>query len=347
MGRYLLWRLGRTLLAIWLLTSAVFFVSRRHTDEALRLILPDSSERLAYQAPTAQTRASQAALRHRLGLDLPVFYVGRTAGGAWAWHGAHNQYHRWLRGLGRGNLGTSFRTGEPVAQRLGEALAFTVPVTGVAAVLATLAALLLAQRLAAAPRWAAAARAVLVALHALPLFVLALGLLLLFANPEVLDWFPVSDFDQLAIGSPAARWAGSLPHLVLPVAALLLAALPDLTLQLEASLTHELTRPYIATARAKGASATAIIRHHALRNALLPTLGQVAELLPALVAGAVAVEVVFALPGMGRLLAEAAASRDYPVLVGGVLLLGTARLLALLLADLSYSWTDPRIRWQS
>ena len=84
-----------------------------------------------------------------------------------------------------------------------------------------------------------------------------------------------------------------------------------------------------------------------MRNALLPTLAQLAELLPALVAGAVVVEVIFALPGMGRLLAEAAAARDYPVLVGGVLLTGAARLLALLLADLLYFWADPRIRWQS
>ncbi len=347
MGRYLLRRLGQTLLAVWLLTSVVFLISRRHADQALGLALPDSSEQLSHRASAAQMRASRATLRHRLGLGLPVFYVSRAAGGAWAWHGTRNQYHRWLRGLGHGNLGTSFRTGEPVTQRLAQALALTLPVTGLAAVLATLAALLLAQRLAAGPRWAAAVRAALVALHAVPLFVLALGLLLLFANPEVLDWFPVNELDQLAQGSPMARWAGSLPQLLLPVAALLLAALPELTLQLEAALTHELTRPYIATARAKGASTRAVIRHHALRNALLPTLGQVAELLPALVAGAVAVEVVFALPGMGRLLAEAAATRDYPVLVGGVLLLGTARLLALLLADLSYSWADPRIRWQA
>ena len=346
MGRFLLWRLGRTLLAIGLLVSAVFLLSRYHADQALQLLVPDPSEQLAAPTSLAPTSAARAALRHRLGLDLPVFYVGRTAGGAWAWHGVPNQYHHWLLGLGHGNLGTSFRSGEPVAQRLGQALSFTVPVTSVAAVLATLAALLLAQRLAAGPRWAAAVRATLVALHALPLFVLALGLLLLFANPEVLDWFPVSGSDTGAHLSLLGLWTNYGPHLVLPVAALVLAALPDLTLQLEAALARELTRPYVATARAKGLAMPAVIRRHALRNALLPTLGQLAELLPALVAGAVAVEVVFALPGMGRLLAEAAATRDYPVLVGGVLLLGTARLLALLLADLSYSWTDPRIRWQ-
>jgi peptide/nickel transport system permease protein len=188
----------------------------------------------------------------------------------------------------------------------------------------------------------------LVSLHALPLFVVALLLLLLFANPEAFAWFPAYGLDRPASATASlwARAATYLVHMVLPITALVLTALPDLTLQLTAALTQELSTHYAATARAKGLSGSAVIRHHALRNALLPTLAQIAELLPALVAGALVVEVVFALPGMGRLLAEAAATRDYPVLLGGVLLTGAARLLALLLADLFYLWADPRIRWQ-
>ena len=134
---------------------------------------------------------------------------------------------------------------------------------------------------------------------------------------------------------------------MLPVAALVLSALPELTLQLDAALADELRQPYIMTARAKGLPAAAVVRRHALRNALLPTLAQLAELLPTLVAGAVVVEAIFGWPGMGQLLATAAAARDYPVLVGGVLLVGAARLFSLLLADLSYSRADPRIRWQA
>ena len=212
-----------------------------------------------------------------------------------------------------------------------------------------LAAIFLARRLAAGPWWQRPVRAALAGLHALPLFLVALILLLLLANPDALDWFPTYGFDQ-ALDADAGLWTRATAyarHLALPVTALVITALPELTLQLDTALRHELRADYATTARAKGLTEAAVIRHHAFRNALLPTLTQVAELLPALVAGAVVVEVVFALPGMGSLLAAAAAARDYPVLVGGVLLTGTARLLALLLADALYFWADPRIRWHA
>ena len=346
MGRLLLRHLGQTLLGMWLLASAVFLFSRAGSEQALSQALP-TTDLLAPTASGADLQAARAATRHRLGLDLPLFYIERTTAGTWAWRGWHNQYHQWLRALGRGNLGTSFRTGAPVTQRLARALAFTLPLTATAAGLAVAAALALAMRLAVGPSWQLPVRMGLVTLQALPLFVVAMGLLVLLANPDMLDWFPANDTAAANAEFSLVHPLHTLLRLVLPVITLVLNALPELTLQLEAALRHELQQPYVLTARAKGLAEPAIVRRHAFRNALLPTLAQLAELLPALVAGAVVVEVVFALPGMGRLLAEAAATRDYPVLVGGVLLVGTARLLSLLLADLSYSWANPRIRWQS
>ena len=353
MARILFWRFMRTGLAVWALASAVFLLSHGDPDTAVRLQLPEATDLTAAHNAPADQQAARLAVLHRLGLDLPLFYASRRPGpqrssGNWQWHGSHNQYHRWMAALLRGDLGTSFRTGEPVSASLRHALAYTLPLTGTAALLAVGAALMLATRLAAGPWWQRPVRAVLVAVHSLPLFVVALALLLLFANPDVLGWFPAYGLDQPTDGDPGmgSHLATYFLHLVLPVAALALTALPELTLQLDAALAQELQTNYATTARAKGLSESAVIRRHALRNALLPTLTQIAELLPELVAGAVVVEVVFALPGMGRLLAEAAAIRDYPLLVGGVLLTGAARLLALLLADVLYLWADPRIRWQ-
>ena len=347
MARLLLRHFGQTLLTTWLLASAVFLLSRAGGEQAVQLALGPSAELSAPVVSQAEALARRAAMRHRLGLDQPLFYIGRSAPGAWRWHGWHNQYHQWLRALVHGNMGTSFRSGEPVSQRLAQALAFTLPLTGTAAMLAALAAVALATGLAAAPRWQQPLRAALVGVHSVPLFVIALGLLLLFANPELLNWFPAFGLAPDSGAGMPSRFLHALPRLVLPVAALVLAAVPDLTLQLDTALAHELRQPYILTARAKGLRASAVVRRHALRNALLPTLAQLAELLPAMVAGAVVVEAVFALPGMGRLLAEAATTRDYPLLVGGVLLVGMARLLSLLIADLSYSRADPRIRWKA
>ncbi|OGX81823.1 ABC transporter permease [Hymenobacter glacialis] len=348
-------RLAQTGLAVWALASVVFLLSYRDIDAAVRLALPDATEATAGPGAgsAADQATQQAALRQRLGLDLPLFYLSRTTDPQlhwvkWRWNGAHNQYHHWAMGLARGNWGVSFRTGEAVTARLGRALSFTLPLTGTAAFLAVLCAFGLGQRLARRPRGHSLLQAALVVLHALPLFVVALALLLTLANPEVVAWFPAYGLQAADAGLDTWSQAGQYAlHLVLPVAALTLTALPELTLHLSGALTRELRSDYATTARAKGLTEQAIIRHHALRNALLPTITLIAELLPALVAGAVVVEVVFALPGMGRLLADAAAARDYPVLVGGILLIGAARLLALLLADLVYFWADPRIRWHS
>ena len=341
------WRVARTVLAVWTLASAVFLLSHRDAETAVRLALPDAGD-LSRRGglDSAREAGARASVRRRLGLDLPLFYAGRYAHG-WVWHGTRNQYHRWAWQTIRGDLGTSFRTSEPVTHRLRAALGVTLPLTGTAATLAVALALALAQALAARPRWHGAVRAGLGVLQAFPLFVVALLLLLAFANPETLAWFPANGLARPSdIFGEGIGFGQTLAHLVLPVAALTLAALPELTLQLEAALAQELDAEYATTARAKGLAERAVIRRHALRNALLPTLTQLTDLLPALVAGAVVVEVVFGLPGMGRLLAEAGAARDYPVLVGGVLLTGAARLFSLLLADVFYFWADPRIRWQ-
>ena len=355
MSWLVIWRLARTGLAVWALASGVFLLTHHDLGMAARLATPDAADLPtggSAATPAAQRQATTRAIRQRLSADLPLFYVSRSAGARpnrWHWNGRRNQYHRWATALLHGDWGTSFRTGQAVTAQLSQALALTLPLTGTAAALAVLAALVLARRLAAGPWWQRPVRAALAALAALPLFVVALGLLLLFANPEALAWFPAYGFDQAAEADAGfwPRLATHALHLVLPVTALVITALPELTLQLDTALRHELRAGYATTARAKGLAESAVIRHHAFRNALLPTLGQVAELLPALVAGAVVVEAIFALPGMGSLLAAAAAARDYPVLVGGVLLTGTARLLALLLADALYYWADPRIRWHA
>ena len=347
------WRLARTGLAVWALASGIFLLSHHDLSGAARLATPDAADLPmsgSVNPSAAQQQATTRAILQRLGAGLPLFYLSRPPAAhprQWHWNGRRNQYHRWAIALLHGDLGTSFRTGQAVTTQLGHALTLTLPLTGTAAALAVLAAIFLARRLAAGPWWQRPVRTALAGLHALPLFLVALALLLLLANPEALDWFPAYGFDQ-ALDTDADFWtrvATYALHLALPVTALVITALPELTLQLDTALRHELRAGYATTARAKGLAEGAVIRHHAFRNAVLPTLTQVAELLPALVAGAVVVEVVFALPGMGSLLAAAAAARDYPVLVGGVLLTGTARLLALLLADVLYFWADPRIRW--
>ena len=295
-------------------------------------------------------QAARQSFRHRLGLDEPVFYVTRSAAAAaagWHWHGRHNQYHRWVVQLLHGSLGQSYRDGQPVAAVLGQALAYTLPLTGSAAVLATALALYLALYLAGAPggKGRLLVRTLLGGLQTMPLFLLALLLLLLLANPDSVNLLPsasqVPDAPTGSLGQALGYWG---PRSLLPLLSLVLAVLPSLTLPLAAALHHELGAGYATTARAKGLPLRQLLRRHALPNALIPLLTTLTDLLPSLVAGTVVVEVVFALPGSGRLLAEAAATHDYPVVVAGVLLTALVRLLGLLLADVLYFTIDPRLR---
>jgi len=346
-------RLGRALLTAWGIASAIFLTVHLLPASADEFTLGEPNElgSAASLRTSASRQAAQQALRHRLGLDEPVFYLTRTTGPPvrWQWHGRHNQYHHWLSLLLHGNLGYSYRTSQPVAALLGAALVYTTPLMALASTLATGLAIWLALGLVNSPtaprRWQTVVRTLLTGIQALPLFSLSLALLLLLANRDLLNVLPADGMgaDYPPLGSMA--WVVSYgTHLVLPLLSLVLAVLPQLTLPLEAALRQELRADYASTARAKGLTSWQVAYRHALPNALLPLLTTFTGLLPTMVAGTVVVEVLFALPGMGRLLAGAAATHDYPLVIASVLLTAAARMLALLLADILYFWTDPRLR---
>lgn len=351
-GRWLLLQVGQVGLAAWAIASLVFILSRLAAIGPAEALFDeaDNMAQIASRTDAIVTRAqARQAFSKRLGLTEPVFYFTRTGPTppVWHWHGTHNQYHRWFIGLLHGQLGVSFRDGQPVGPQLWAALTYTLPLTGLAALVAVGWALLLGLALASGPRpgeytgWRAGLHLMLSGLQGLPLFALALGLLFLFANPDAFNILPA-----YSLAAAATTWQPQvyMLHLVLPMLALVLAVLPELTLPLAAALQHELRANYAITARAKGLTTKQLLRRHALPNAVLPLLTSFASLLPTMVAGAIVVETIFALPGTGRLLAEAVVAHDYPVVVAGVLLTAAARLLALALTDVLYALVDPRIR---
>jgi len=344
-------RLAQTLLITWGIATVLFLLTRT---------LPDEQELLARftgsiggaTASTQQILAAQQQARHRLGLDIPLFYFSERPdtpeGGSltlrWRWNGSNNQYHRWLGSLPQGEFGSSYRTAEPVGQLIGHALRYTVPLTMLAAVLLVGLAGALGVWLAAHPK-SQPVLVLLFVLDTLPLFVVALLLLLLLANPDFLPLFPAyglgTEADNRSFTESGLDY---LTYLVLPVTSLVLTSIAEPTVQLASALGHEMDQEYMLAARAKGLSLKQAIQRHALRNALLPSIALFADLLPNLLVGSVVVELVFALPGMGRLLAEAAATRDYPLLLGGALVVALTRQLSLWLADGLYQLADPRIR---
>jgi peptide/nickel transport system permease protein len=347
MGGKLLFRLGQAIVAAWAIASLIFILSRLALASPEQLLLNeagDLSTPAAGLASLARQIAERENFRHRLGLDEPLFYVTHTntQPAAWQWNGTRNQYHFWLINLVHGQLGISYRNGRPITTLLSAALAYTIPSTALALALVLVGGGTLALMLAGGTSgWRTSIRVLLVGLQALPMFVVALGLLFLLTNPDFIDILPtysVPSFEN------DASWQIAPIQLILPVLALVLASLPEITLTLEAALRYEGQHDYATTARAKGLSTARLLRRHLLPNAILPVLTALTDLLPTLLAGTVVVETLFAVPGVGRLLAEAAAAHDYPIMVGGVLLIAAARLVALLLADVLAVLVDPRIR---
>lgn len=265
-----------------------------------------------------------------------------------AWHGTDNQYHRWLLDLLSLDFGTSYRTGRAVADLLWEAIGNTFVILLISMLVVMFFALELGMLLAKEKMlWLRRLSfPALFILDSIPTFVLALLLLVLFASPAFLQLFPVYGLGYYS-GAGGSIWQQlqhSTPYLVLPVLCLVLASLPYLTNQVYAALQAALQADYTRTARAKGSTEHQVIRYHALRNALLPLITIAAEFLPALIDGALIIETIFAIPGMGRLLVESVLARDYPVLVAIVLVVLVVRFFSYLLAELCYGWADPRLK---
>ena len=312
MGAYLVRRLA-TLPLLLLGISAVSFA-------LLNLAPGDPAEIVLRQRNPGQlpSPAAVAAMRVELGLEAPL----------------PAQYARWVSQALTGNMGRSYLTEQPVADQLARRTVPTALLTAVALALALLVAVpmgILSARHRGTPLDVAARLAALVGAAA-PSYVLAYGLIILFAVK--LSWLPA-----LGYGSPA--------QVVLPAIALSLAPMAQLMRLIRASMLETLGQDYIRTARAKGLSERVVSARHALRNALLPAIGATGVNLGYLLSGAVIVETIFTWPGLGQLMVGAAVTRDYPVVQGFVTYIAVVVLLVNLVADVALRFADPRLRFGS
>ena len=177
----------------------------------------------------------------------------------------------------------------------------------------------------------------------MPPFWLGLIMILFFAS--TLHWLPTSGMVNLR--SPATGWghvADVITHLTLPCATMTLIQIPQYLRITRSSVVQAMQEDYMTTFRAAGMSEGRIFRRYVLKNAILPTLTVFGISLAYVVSGAALVEIVFAWPGMGRLMLNAINRRDYPVLMGIYLMITVAVAVMTMLVDLIYAWLDPRIR---
>jgi microcin C transport system permease protein len=182
--------------------------------------------------------------------------------------------------------------------------------------------------------------------YALPGFLFALLLIVVFAGGTALDWFPVRGLvsENFAELTPWGKVADYFWHLVLPVTALVIGGFATLTILTKNSFLNEISRLYVVTARAKGLSQRQVLYGHVFRNAmLLVVAGLPQALVTVFFGGSLLIEVIFSLDGLGRLSYEAAVARDYPVVFGSLFIFTLFGLLIKLLGDLCYMLVDPRI----
>jgi peptide/nickel transport system permease protein len=273
---------------------------------------------------TSATPQDLAALRVKLGLNRP----------------APLRYLDWIDGAVRGDWGASLLYQMPVRplvlERLGRSAVLAGLALGVGVPLAVGLGVLSAVR-----RGGLVDHAVgLVSLVAvsLPEFIIGTALILVLAFR-----FPLLPPSSL-IDPQASLWHAA-PSLVLPVLTLVLALLAHMTRMTRASMLDVLEQPYVRAARLRGLRQRRVILRHALRNALLPTVGIIAINVGYLIGGIVVVETVFAYPGLGRLMVDAVNHRDVPVIQMTALVIALTYALADLAADLAYAYLNPRIRY--
>ena len=188
--------------------------------------------------------------------------------------------------------------------------------------------------------------AVIIVGYAIPSFLFAIMLIVLFAGGSFLDWFPLRgltspDFDQLSLWGKIVDYVW---HMALPVLALVLSAFATTTLLTKNSFLEEIRKQYVTTARAKGLNERQVLYGHVFRNAMLIVIaGFPGAFISAFFTGSLLIETIFSLDGLGLLGYQSVLNRDYPVVFANLFIFSLIGLLVSLLSDLTYTWIDPRI----
>jgi peptide/nickel transport system permease protein len=275
--------------------------------------------------------AARARLREFYGLDKPL----------------HVQYGIWLSHLAKLDFGRSFAPdNRPVLDKIKERIPITLSLNVIALILEFGIALPIGV-LAAVKRDTLIDRGISVFVFlgfAVPTFWLALLCMYFFGVKYNL--LPISGLH--ALGSerlaPVARFLDLARHLILPVSIATFGSLAGLSRYMRSTMIEVLSQDYITTARAKGVKERVVIFKHALKNALLPVITLLGFSLPGMIGGSVIFETIFAIPGMGQLFYQGVMARDYPLVLGILVIGACLTLIGNLLADLSYALADPRIR---
>ena len=304
MAKYIVKRLIYMIPVVLGVTLLVFFIMNLAPGSPAQIILGENA-----------TPEQIAELEHQMGLDKPLIA----------------QYFEYVTKLVRGDLGTSYNTGESVTSEITACFPYTLKLTIVAAVVSILLALPLGILAAVKQNTWVDNISMIISLIgvSMPIFWLALMLIMEFSLK--LGWFPVYGADS---------WKS----IVLPAISLGFMNMASIARTTRSSMVETVRQDYIRTAYAKGLAKKRIIMHHAFRNGMLPTIEVIGLGIGSMLGGSVLTETVFAWPGVGRLMIQAINGRDTPMVMGCIVLMTVCFSFVNLAVDLLYGVVDPRVR---
>ncbi|NJC98746.1 MAG: ABC transporter permease [Anaerolineales bacterium] len=335
--RFLLKKIAWSVFTIFFVLILNFFLFR---------VLPGDPARAGVKDPRMKKEAVEA-IRVRFGLDKPVINCFQSLNpielGDCAVNPFDTQFFIYLRNLTRGEFGISFHTNRPVSDVLLERLWNTILLIGAGQILSIIVGIAFGVFAAWKARTTIDYSALITGLVAWSLPTFWLGIILLFWGSN--NGFPIGGKATPGTSSyPFLYQAGDVfKHMLLPTLTYTIVFMGEYMLVMRSSLLDVLAEDYILTAKAKGLSTFQILKDHALKNAMLPIVTIIAINLGFTVAGAIQIEAVFSWPGLGGAIFEAVNRRDYPVLQGAFLLIAVSVIIANLIADLTYSYLDPRV----
>lgn len=266
------------------------------------------------------------------------------------WYGTQNQYHRWLMGLFRGDFGISYQDKRPIAEKLGEAVRWSIVINLISIVLAYLIAIPLGV-LSAVKRGGLTDQTIsfsLFMLYSLPSFWVGTMAIVFLCGGDYLALFPPGGVQSTEHSPDWPLWDRLVDwgyHLILPIIVYTYGSLAFLSRQMRTALLEVLQQDYVRTARAKGLPEKQVIWKHAFRNSLIPIITLLASVFPAMISGSVILETIFSIPGMGFLSYGAMIARDYPVIIAVFTIGAVLTLIGILVADVLYAVVDPRISY--
>ncbi|MEO1625130.1 MAG: ABC transporter permease [Bacteroidota bacterium] len=266
-------------------------------------------------------------------------------------NGLDNQYHNWLVAFLQGDFGVSLQNGQPAGQKIKDALWWTVVLSLLSMFFTFLIAIPLGVY--SANRYGQwfdrITSAGLFMLYSLPTFWIATMLVMFFTTSQFGDWANI--FPSVGLGNMTAsdpfwpRFWQRLTHLILPVFCLTYGGLAFMARQMRGSTLDVKRQDFIRTAWAKGLSPHQVHWRHNFRNAVFPLITMMAGILPAAITGSVVIELIFNIPGMGLLVLDSILAKDWPVVYIILMLTAVMTILGNLMADILYTWADPRVKF--